>query len=42
MSVMTSDYAKLKTIVNKLHVVAISQLSASAAQSALNEIFGDL
>ncbi|MFN3732041.1 hypothetical protein [Comamonas testosteroni] len=42
MSVMTSEYANLKTIVNGLHATAVSQLSASAAQSALDEIFGRL
>lgn len=38
MSVMTSEHAKVGTIVNRLHEAAISQLSASAAQSALADI----
>lgn len=38
MSVMTSEHANLKEMVNGLHAAAISQLSASAAQSALEDI----
>ncbi|MBI1624741.1 hypothetical protein [Comamonas suwonensis] len=42
MSVMTSEHANLGAIVNGLHAAAISQLSASAAQSVINDILGEL
>lgn len=42
MSVMTSEHANLKNIVRNLHAAAISQLSASAAQSALEDIFSGM
>ena len=39
MSVMTSEHAKLKKIVNCLHAAAVSQLSKRAAHAALEDIF---
>lgn len=42
MSIMSCDYAMLQRMVHSLHAAAISQLSASAADSALDEILGEI